>query len=72
MDKWESLKETVARSTDGLERRQLAEVVELRKELLSEIETAKNDSIVAAIDKLGERITRLESRLPEPEPEVED
>lgn len=72
MDKWEALKETVTRSTDGLERRQLAEVVELRKELLAEIETAKNDALTEEIRKLSERIAKLESRIPDPEPEVED
>lgn len=71
-DKWEDLKEGINARCAALEHDNRKEIEETRRAFMAEIESAKNDSVLDELKKLGERIGRLEAKIPEPEPEVED
>lgn len=64
MDKWEELKTSVIDRFVSVEQKTQETIEETRREALAEIETAKNDSILAEVAKITSRLDRIEARLP--------
>jgi hypothetical protein len=64
-DKWEMLTERVDTRFDSLRKDIEEQVKEAHKELLSEISSAKHDSILDELRKINGRLDKIEERLPE-------
>jgi hypothetical protein len=65
MDKWEAVKESVSTRCVELESVNRKEIEEARRELLAEIETAKNNTILDEIRKVNGRLDKIEAQLSE-------
>lgn len=69
MTDFDTLREVVRERVGGLQKMYIDEGQKLQEELLAKIDEAEKSQILTELRKLGDRIGKLEARLPEPETE---